>query len=418
MIERLQFALNRIRERLWVKPLLVCLVSVLGVFLASVADGTGLGDVVPDVSKDSLESLLKIVAASMLVMATFAVGSMVSAYASASGSATPRAFTLVIADDVSQNTLSTFVGVFIFSIVALLALMNDYYDRAGRFALFVLTALVFALVIVAFVHWVDSIARLGRLGNTIKKVEAASLASLELRRVAPRLGGVARTAPRTGGRSVTSGTIGYVQMVDTATLQERAEASGLRVTVAALPGAFCTPDRPVATVTTDGPGEVSDDDVAALAEAFRIGPDRTFDHDPRFGLVVLSEIASRALSPAVNDPGTAIDVTGSLVRLFAAWVAPPAEAPEVRFDRVAVPTLSVDDLFDDAFTGIARDGAGTVEVGVRLQRAFATLASLGEPALRASAHRHAGLALARAEGAMTFAPDLDTVRRAASELGV
>ena len=60
-----------------------------------------------------------------------------------------------------------------------------------------------------------------------------------------------------------------------------------------------------------------DEDVhKAVAEAFTIGAERTFDQDPRFGLCVLAEIASRALSPAVNDPGTAIDVIGRAVRLL------------------------------------------------------------------------------------------------------
>lgn len=76
---------------------------------------------------------------------------MVSTYAAASSSATPRSFTLVLADDVSQNALSTFVGAFIFSVVALTAVKNAFYDKAGLFVLFVLTVIVFAMVIVTFV---------------------------------------------------------------------------------------------------------------------------------------------------------------------------------------------------------------------------------------------------------------------------
>ena len=413
MLESLKFALHRIGERLWVKPLLVCILSVFGVVLASLADGTGLAEVVPAVSEESIETLLKIVAASMLVMATFAVGSMVSAYASASGSATPRSFPLVIADDVSQNALSTFIGVFIFSIVALVALMNGFYDRAGRFALFLLTAVAFALVVIAFVRWVDRIARLGRLGNTIMKVEAAALAAIEARGAAPRLGGIEPTDGSTQGRPAVSSKIGYVQGLNVSGLQKRAETSGLRITVAALPGAFSTPDRPLALVSADSGGPVDDDDLAAVVEAFRIGDDRTFESDPRFGLVVLSEIASRALSPAVNDPGTAIDVTGSLIRLLSRWAALEGEDAEIRYDRVAVPRLRADDLFDDAFTGIARDGAATIEVGIRLQKALATLVALGSASVRAAGLRHATLALARAENALSFPPDLETLRRVA-----
>jgi uncharacterized membrane protein len=46
---------------------------------------------------------------------------------------------------------------------------------------------------------------------------------------------------------------------------------------------------------------------------------RSFAQDPRFCLSVMAEIACRALSPAVNDPGTAIDVIGRGVRILSAY---------------------------------------------------------------------------------------------------
>ncbi len=415
MTDRWQFILNRLRERLWVKPLAVCLVSIGGVFLAHLADGTGLGRLVPEITPESIEALLRIIAASMLVIATFAVASMVAAYASASSSATPRSFALIVADDTSQNALSTFIGVFIFSVVALVALMNGFYGKAGRFTLFALTVLVFAIVIVTFLRWVDTIARLGRLGNTITKVEAATATAFDQRRAAPYLGGRAAQSPVSGGQVVHGEAIGYLQRLDVAALQARAEQAGFHVAVAALPGAFCTPNRPVAYLSADGAAEPGPDDLEAVAGAFVIGEARAFDQDPRFGLVVLSEIASRALSPAVNDPGTAIAVIGALVRLFIRWEKPgDSEAGQaVRFDRITVPGLSLADMFEDAFTGIARDGAGTVEVAVRLQKGLETLAAIGGGPMRESAHRTARLALVRAEGAMEVPHDLEAVRAAA-----
>ncbi len=416
MTERWQFLLNRLRERLWVKPLLACLFSIGAVFFAHVSDGTGLGSLVPDITRESVEALLKIIAASMLVIATFAVGSMVSAYASASSSATPRSFSLIIADDVSQNALSTFIAVFIFSVVALVALMNGYYGKAGRFTLFALTILMFVLVIITFARWVDAIARLGRLGNTIRKVEKATAAAIEQRQAAPYLGGIAARPVPEASVPVYAKSIGYLQHIDLSALQAQAKKLDLRLTVCALPGTYCTPHRPVAFVTSGASSDLAGTDRAKFAEAFVIGDARTFDHDPRFGLVVLSEIASRALSPAVNDPGTAIDVTGTLVRLFVLWedcAKSPDEAPDVRCDRIGMPVLSMSDMFDDAFTGIARDGAGIVEVVLRLQKALEALSMIDNPEMRESAMMHARLALVRAERAMAMPHDLERVRRAA-----
>ncbi|MEO8521298.1 MAG: DUF2254 domain-containing protein [Acidobacteriota bacterium] len=418
MGDRLRFFLNRISERLWVRPLIMCVVSIVAAFLAQAADHTTIDRYVPQITEASIDSLLTIISASMLVIATFSLASMVSAYASASSTATPRSFSLVIADDVSQNALSTFIGAFIFSIVALIALQNGYYGKGARFTLFVLTLTVFAVVIITFVRWGDRIARLGRLGSTIDKVETATARALEHRRCAPTLRGVAITAAAPAGPAVASKTVGYVQRVDVGRLHAMADRWQTRIRVEALPGTFCDPGRPLASVLTR-PAADGEIDVTSLADAFVIGGDRIFDEDPRFGLIVLSEIASRALSPAINDPGTAIDITGTLVRLFALWNtrtdARETGAPE--YDRVEVPEVSVDDMFDDAFTAIGRDGAGTIEVAGRLQKALESLASLGEPAMRQAALRHARMARARAERAMDLPDDIELVQRLAAFAG-
>ena len=409
--DTLRFVLRRIRERLWVKPLVIGLASVLAVFVAKLSDRFEESDLLPVVTTDSVQSLLSVMAASMLPIAMFAVASMVSAYSSASNTATPRSFPLVISDDVSQNALSAFIGAFIFSVVALTASKNQYFEGNGRFTLFSLTLLVLAFVIFTFVRWVDRIARLGRLGTTVDQAERATAAVMRRRRDAPTLGGVLLPPnSQPAGDAVFADEVGYVQRIDMEALQAFAKRVGGTVVINALPGAFALPGRALAFYTSD-PALQEPVDPAALVHAFRIGGDRLFDDDPRFGLVVLAEIAGRALSPAVNDPGTAIDIVGTLARLFVLWNTPGEKAKDApRFDRVHVPALDLAEMFNDAFTPIARDGAGSVEVGVRLQKAFFALGLCGDDAMRAAALHHARLALARAEQALTLPEDVQVLR--------
>ncbi len=158
----LRFFFNRIRQaivdqdRWWFQ----CYLQ-LAVLLIKMVDTEALGELVPTISEQWIKTLLTIITGSMLMIATFAVGSMVSAYASASNNATPRSFSLIIADDGSQNALSTFIGTFIYSVVALIAMENGYYGEPRRFALFVLTSLALTIVIVTFVRWVDRISSAG-----------------------------------------------------------------------------------------------------------------------------------------------------------------------------------------------------------------------------------------------------------------
>ncbi|PXX90790.1 DUF2254 domain-containing protein [Marinobacter vulgaris] len=415
-LDRLRFALSRINERLWVKPLVLCVLSIGGTFIAMLADDLGLSDVVPEIAMESVESLLSIMASSMLVVATFAVGSMVAAYASASAGATPRSIPLVIADDVTQNALSAFIGAFIFSIVSLITVQNDLYDTAGMFAIFVLTLLVFAIVIITFVRWVDRIARLGRVVNTIEKAEKAAGDALDRRRRLPTLGALKASPHQSDdqGIPICSSTVGYIQRIDLETLQSSAEALACRVVVLALPGKFVSTSRPL--IRIEGCREQCEAfNRDAFTSAFSISSSRTFEDDPRFGLLALSEIADKALSPGINDPGTAINVIGTMVRLFTLWQSPlegSLEPPS--YDRVSVPELVVDDLFDDAFTAIARDGAGMVEVSIRLQKALWALAETDDDAMVAAARKHSRMALARSERAMSLPDDIDAVRRVAA----
>lgn len=413
--DRLRLFFGGLRERLWVKPLAICLLSISSVFVAKLSDDASFAPLMPAISADSIEKLLSIMASSMLVIATFAVGSMVAAYASASSSATPRSFALVISDDVSQNALSTFIGAFIFSIVAMMAVKNQYFESSGLLTLFALTVAVFGIVILTFLRWVDRIARLGRLGTTIDVVENATAQAMKRRRDARILHGIPMRSQEAFGQAVFATRVGYVQHLDVAALQTCAEKGKGRVAVVALPGTFAAPGRALAYVS-GRPGEQPAIDIERVSEAFLIADDRNFQEDPRFGLVVLSEIAGRALSPSVNDPGTAIDVLGTLARLFVLWGEPaPVEGDDqgAKNDRVEVPEISVRDMFDDAFTAIARDGAGSVEVAVRLQKTLRSLASVGDAAMRDAAVHHGRMALARAEKALDLPEDLAAVRAVA-----
>ena len=148
--------------------------------------------------------------------------------------------------------------------------------------------------------------------------------------------------------------------------------------------------------------------------AFTIADTRSFEQDARFGFVVLAEIATRALSPGVNDAGTAIDVIGRLERLL--WLfGANAGIPETpRHPRVRVPRVEPADLVRDAYAAVARDGAGKLEVALRLQEALARLARSGDAELAEAARRMSAHALDHAEAALALEDERGRLRRAAA----
>ena len=409
---RLKFTIENLREKLWIKPLRNAVLAVAVVFVAHLADGLPLQEIVPDISTETVEKLLTVISASMLGVATFAVASMVSAYASAGGSATPRAFALIISDGLSQEALSSFIGAFIFSIVGIIAIKVGYFGIAGRFALFLFTIAIFVWVVVTFVRWVDNIARLGRLGNTIEKVDAATReAFAHFHRTAPLGARPVGSVPE-GGIDLYSEELGFIQHIDIGQLDKWAKENEAVVYVRSLPGAFVHPQRALATVKPLAGETVLE--LSELLDAFVLAERRTYASDPRFGLIVMSEIGSRALSPGINDPGTAIDIVVRMSRIIRDWSLEQdgEDSAQPQIERVFVPPLDPQDLLEDAYAAISKDGVGSVEVGIWLQRSLALLAQLPATDISQAARDQAALAFARAEQELSFPHDLDRVRRA------
>jgi len=385
---------------------------VAAALIAHQADGTRLNDFVPIIKVESIEGLLDILSASMLVISIFAVGSMISAYSAAGRTATPRSFKIVITDDVSQYALSTFIGAFIFSIVATVALDNGYYNQAGKFILFLITLIFFAAVILTFLRWVDRISRLGRLEHTIMQVEAVATKSLANYIKSPWLNALPISGAFPDGQSVLGDLTGYVQYINMDALQELAKEMKLKIRLNCLPGKLIHENFEIAFIRSGHDADMSKVS-QKINRAIHIGHTRLFDDDPRFGLITLTEIASRALSIGTNDPGTAIQIIGSLERLLFLWNAANENSTEsnVLYDCIEVPRISMEDFFDDAFRPISRDGAGNIEVMLRLQKAFSSLETINQAEIKAAAIQYSKYAFNRAKLAMKLESDLDILEK-------
>ena len=414
MAARWQWLLIRTTKRLWFRAGLFSLLGVVTALLAVVLRDHIPIDLPGKIGADAVDKILGIIASSMLAVTTFSLSTMVTAYGAASTGTTPRATTLVMEDTTTQNALSTFIGSFLFSLVGIIALSTGAYGAQGRVILFAVTLAVVVLIVYTLLRWIDHLSRLGRVGETIDRVEAATIGALKDRCRLPYLGGCAYPDQQVQGLpmlTILSREVGYVQHIDVPALEAFAQKHSMLIYLDVLPGSFVNEGELLARGVRKSIEPLGDSQVTQILSAVTFGVRRTFEHDPRFGLSVLSEIASRALSPAVNDPGTAIDVIGRGIRAFNALArSGKPERPETQCSCVHVRGLSVEDMFDDFFSPIARDGAALIEVNVRLVKALASLAH-ASPALYADVcARHIGVILERAEAAMTLDSDKARLR--------
>lgn len=420
MITRWRWLLSRMTKRLWFRATLF---SILGVITALLA--LAFKDYVPDslsnsVGADAVDKILGIIATSMLTVTTFSLSVMVTAYSAASNGVTPRATTLVMEDATTQNALATFIGSFLFSLVGIIALSTGLYGKQGRVLMFAMTILVIVLIIYTLLRWIDHLSKLGRVGETIDRVENATTSAIKARIDWPHLGASAYPphVPHNMTKVVAK-EVGYVQYIDVQSLGEIANEFDFDLYIQVVPGSFISLGEDIALMHMSKTSDALEEIQRRILSAITVGISRTFEHDPRFGLSVLSEIASRALSPAVNDPGTAIDVIGRGVRIFSRLgaQAPEPQEPDSVCQRVFLPALDLEDMFEDLFSPIARDGAGLVEVGVRLLKALGSLARHDPKYFSQVTSKHAQLMLDRAEHANMLNVDLMQLRKVAREQG-
>ena len=400
--------LGRIVRRIWFRA---ALISILSVMLALAS--AGLAPFIPyefslKIGSDSVDNILTILASSMLAVTTFSLTAMVAAFSRAAQQVTPRATQLLIEDKTAQNALSTFLGAFLFGIVGIIALSTDMYGAQGRVILYIGTILLIAWIAFILLRWIHALTQFGRVEDAIRRIEKATVKAIECRHGPILLAGQPDLSAPAGALLISSSSTGYVTISDRSTLSRCAEDAGVRITICAPTGHMVS--RGEALAWTSEP--VDEPCKEAIATTFTIEDERTFDEDPRFGMVVLAEIASRALSPAVNDPGTAIAALNAGQRVLEAL----ADATGGRDDCPSViePPLALETLAEDIVLPIARDGADKAEVGIRLQHMLGAVAGEVRPAA-AAMRRLADGALDRVRRAEIAPTDLERIERAHDE---
>ncbi len=371
MISRSLLLLRRVTRQLWFRVVAISLFSLLALAVAPL-----LTPILPQewenrFGRDAVLPVLNILATGMLAVTTFSLNVMVSAYRTASTTATPRVYRLLLEDTVTQSVLATFTGGFVYSLSAIILFRAKLYPPGAAFVVFVMTVLVVALIVIAILRWIDHLSDLGSMDHTLRLIETRTRNSLQARKDTPSLGGRCDTSePPADARPIAAAESGFVRFVDMPALNARAEEAGVTIHLTRLPGEFVLRGRPLAMA------QGGDEDFCAEATGLiDIGDVRSFEQDPAFGLTLLAETAQRALSPGVNDPGTAIEVMGRIERLL--WETLPdgteTEGGEVRFPHIHLPPVTAQELLKASFPPIARCAEDAPEVMEWMDKALSEL---------------------------------------------
>ena len=401
--------LLRLGRLLWVRVALMALLAVVASVSAILLE-----DQIPQALKqrftpDAVMPILSILASSMLAVSTFSLNVMVSAHNAAAAQATPRVHRILLADTTTQTVLATFIGAFVYALTSIILFNAQLHGPGGAVTVMLFTVVVVVLVILAMLRWIDHLSDLGSMDTSLRATEASARHSLMQTRKAPALRAVPLTQDTVipeDAMPVAAPRSGFLQFIDLPRLSTALGQSAARIYIHTPPGSFVLEGQPIAYASG-----LADAKFKKVQSCMTVADTRTFEQDATYGLLVLSEIGSRALSPGINDPGTAIDVIGRQERLLWEWTQTPPREDPPKFDRIFLPDTDPADLIDKAYASIARDGAGTIEVVSRLLNALDRLAESADRDLAQAAVAMAERAHAHADKALPLQSERESLPR-------
>ncbi len=169
---------------------------------------------------------------------------------------------------------------------------------------------------------------------------------------------------------------GYIRYIDTRRLFQLARDYRIKIKLLRRVGHFVPAGIPF--IQVDREERLPAEAIPQFRNAFDVGPSRTLQQDTEFGVLQIVDIALRAISPAVNDPSTAINCIDQLSRILIRFASRQAPAP-ILYDlpgeiRVIVPWITFEGLLESAFEQIRQYSIHDAAVCLRLLRALGDIA--------------------------------------------
>lgn len=334
---------------------------------------------------DSARSVFSAMAGGLITSITLLLSMMLVAVQLASSQFSPRTLRDWLGNRNLQHALGVVLGTTVFCLLALRSTRDFGQDGTAIVPhLTVLVAVILGVIsLVAVVRAVDHITHSLRVGSVSERVAADTIDVVERADEIPE-GQSPNATPSPlptdvhriadGAQVVETALAGWVQQIDEDSIIE-ALPDGATAVVSVSVGGFVPAHAPLVWISTDS--EFDDRCRSRLLDSFAIGDSRTLQQDVEFGLVQLTDIAVRALSPGVNDPTTACDVTVHVGNVLLAIWERPTPPPRREHDgrTLIMQRVTHRAYLDRAIGPIARYGADDPEVMATIVRTLGLVRS-------------------------------------------
>jgi uncharacterized membrane protein len=356
-----------IRTSLWVVPFIAIPLELVATRVLHRLDGW-FGWPFLGVGETGAQAMLNAIVTATLSFVVFTFGSLLVALQVASGQLTPRIIATIL---LRNNVVRYTTGLFIFTLLFAISAQNRMEGNVFQLVVFA-AACLGILCFAAFLFLIDYAARLLRPISIVGLVGKAGLAVIESVYPEPSLGPNKPASQRSNlgkpDRTIRHhGTSEIVLAVNIGELVARAHKSGGLVEFVPQVGDFVATDEPLFNLY--GGAASLDDETLRSTVAF--GPERTMEQDPTFAFRIVIDIALKALSPAINDPTTAVIAIDQLHRLLRKAGKQNLRTDEI-LDKsgkllVIFRTPNWEDFVHLAFTEIRHCGAQNMQIARRLR---------------------------------------------------
>ena len=257
------------------------------------------------------------IAASIMTVVSIVFAILLMTLTLASMQFSPRIILSFARDRVTQWTLGIFLGTFSYCMAALPAARSLPKPFAPVATVLGAMLLAFACVgwLLFFIHHISQAISVNQI---VDKIASETDAMIDQMMPFPhRLDHLAEEDPLRGytfETALSTEVSGYIRFIDTKRLVDLAKLYRVKVRVLRRVGHFIPAGVPLLMVSKGD--RLTPEGTAALRGAFDLGPSRTLQQDAEFGVLQIVDIALKAISPAVNDPSTAISCVDQLSRIL------------------------------------------------------------------------------------------------------
>jgi uncharacterized membrane protein len=401
---RLRFILRQVYydadRSLYARPALLLLVLAILAVVLPIAEehmavfrlvSKRLSWAVPD-EPAAVQVVLGTIAGSVMTVVSIVYSMLIVALSLASTQFSPRILVGFMRDRTSQRILGLFIGTFTYCLLVLRAthtVPEPFVPTTSVFGALLL-ALTCLGSLLYFVHHIAQAIQANYIVDRIATETEELIDATLPDKPAP----IVELPPLPSAKSgyvVRAKQSGYVQLVAFDALANIAKERNVTLHIVRHMGQF-VPEGAFLAISNEA---LDDEACRACREAFDLGPIRTMQDDFEFGIRQIVDIALKAISPAVNDPSTAVTCIDHLSRLLGR-IARRGDTEMVRLDEitgrvlVVLPVQGFSRALDLALNQIRQYGKSDIAVLLRIARALADVADMTEDATyRAAILRHA-----------------------------